>query len=94
MLSFSSYTKTEGNLATFQRYVRALLLTALRREEASKRHQREIKDGLRLAGVSADIAERCLAHKIGRVRGVSDRYTYLAQKREPLAALRRLWGRL
>jgi integrase len=41
------------------------------------------------AGVSADIAERCLAHVIGGVRGVYDRHAYLEEKRaafEKLAA--------
>jgi integrase len=42
------------------------------------------------AGVDADIAERCLGHVIGGVRGVYDRYEYLEEKRiafEKLAAL-------
>jgi integrase len=161
--------KSEASLATFERYVRVLLLTALRRKEASKGHRREFKDRLRLipaermkgkvefvvpltdattaqlghargflfstdggstpisgfskfkmsldeargvkdwplhdlrrsarslmsrAGVSADIAERCLAHKFGDVRGVSDRHTDLAEKRDALGLVRRLWGRL
>ena len=32
------------------------------------------------AGVSADIAERCLGHVIGGVRGVYDRYSYHREK--------------
>jgi integrase len=39
------------------------------------------------AGVSPDIAERCLAHKIGGVRGVYDRYEYLDEKRDALTKL-------
>jgi integrase len=42
------------------------------------------------AGIDADIAERCLGHVIGGVRGVYDRYAYLDEKRiafEKLAAL-------
>jgi len=69
-------------------------LTALRREEAPQRPQREIKDGLRLAGVSADMAEPRLAHNIGRVRGPSDRYTYLAQKTGALGRLAALVGEI
>src|SRR5262249_15980915 len=32
------------------------------------------------AGVAPDIAERCLAHKIGGVRGIYDRYAYYEEK--------------
>ena len=39
------------------------------------------------AGVAPDVAERCLAHKIGGVRGIYDRYAYLKEKREALAKL-------
>ena len=42
------------------------------------------------AGVDADIAERCLGHVIGGVRGVYDRHAYLEEKRlafEKLATL-------
>ena len=41
------------------------------------------------AGVSADIAERVLGHKIAGVRGVYDRHEYAAEKR---GALERLAG--
>ena len=36
------------------------------------------------AGVNADIAERCLGHVIGGVRGVYDRHEYVEEKRGPL----------
>jgi integrase len=39
------------------------------------------------AKVPPDHAERCLAHKIGGVRGVYDRYKYLPEKRDALARL-------
>jgi integrase len=39
------------------------------------------------ARVDKDIAERCLAHVIGGVRGVYDRHAYLEEKREAFAAL-------
>lgn len=46
------------------------------------------------AGVSPDIAERVLAHKIGGVRGVYDRYAYLEEKREALTKLAGLIGEI
>jgi integrase len=39
------------------------------------------------AGVNKDIAERCLAHAIGGVSGVYDRYAYLEEKRRAFDAL-------
>jgi integrase len=39
------------------------------------------------AGVSADIAERCLGHVIPGVRGVYDRHEYLEEKRAAFEAL-------
>jgi integrase len=42
------------------------------------------------AGVNTDIAERCLGHVIGGIRGVYDKYEYLEEKRDAfnrLAAL-------
>jgi integrase len=39
------------------------------------------------AGVSADVAERCLAHVIHGVRGVYDRHAYLEEKRDAFAKL-------
>jgi integrase len=39
------------------------------------------------AGVSSDIAERCLGHVIGGVRGVYDRHEYLEEKRIAFEAL-------
>jgi integrase len=46
------------------------------------------------AGVSADIAERCLAHTIGGVRGVYDRHAYLEEKRKAFEALASLIDRI
>jgi integrase len=46
------------------------------------------------AGVSPDIAERVLAHKIGGVRGIYDRHAYLAEKRDALGRLARLIGEI
>jgi hypothetical protein len=39
------------------------------------------------AGVNADHAERCLGHKIPGVRGVYDRYEFLAEKKHAYEAL-------
>jgi integrase len=46
------------------------------------------------AGVNADIAERCLAHAIGGVRGVYDRHAYLEEKRQAFEALAALVARI
>ncbi len=46
------------------------------------------------AGVNADHAERCLAHRIGGVRGVYDRFEYLLEKRDALTALAALVERI
>jgi integrase len=46
------------------------------------------------AGVSADIAERVLGHKIGGVRGVYDRHEYVAEKRDALQRLGALVERI
>jgi integrase len=39
------------------------------------------------AGVLPDVAERCLAHTIGGVRGIYDRHEYLEEKRRAFEAL-------
>jgi integrase len=39
------------------------------------------------AGVSADVAERCLAHAISGVRGTYDRHSFLEEKRRAFEAL-------
>jgi integrase len=46
------------------------------------------------ASVSPDIAERCLAHTIGGVRGVYDRHKYEEEKRLAFEALASLIGRI
>jgi integrase len=42
------------------------------------------------AGVAPDIAERCLGHVIGGIRGVYDRWEYLEEKRAAFSALAEL----
>jgi integrase len=46
------------------------------------------------AGVSADIAERCLGHAVGGVRAVYDRHRYLHEMREAFEALATLIERI
>jgi integrase len=42
------------------------------------------------AGVTPDIAERCLAHTIGGVRGVYDRYAFHKEKKQAFESLAEL----
>jgi integrase len=56
--------------------------------------RRTARSLLSRAGIMPDIAERCLAHKISGVRGVYDRYEFLKEKREALAKLAALVGRI
>jgi integrase len=46
------------------------------------------------AGTNTDIAERCLAHIIGGVRGVYDRYAYYKEKKHAFEALAALVERI
>jgi integrase len=46
------------------------------------------------AGVNTDIAERCLAHVLGGVRGVYDRYAYYDEKKHAFEALAALVERI
>jgi integrase len=46
------------------------------------------------AGVSADIAERCLGHAMGGVRGIYDRHEYQREKAEAFEALAALIERV
>jgi integrase len=46
------------------------------------------------AGVNADIAERCLGHVIGGVRGTYDRYEYREEKARAFSALAGLIERI
>ena len=46
------------------------------------------------AGVDSDIAERCLGHAIGGVRGVYDRHEYLDEKRQAFESLAGLVDRI
>ncbi len=46
------------------------------------------------AGVAPDTAERCLAHIIGGVRGIYDRYAYYDEKKQAFEALAALIDRI
>ena len=46
------------------------------------------------AGVSSDVAEMVLGHKLSGVRGVYDRHSYAAEKRDALERLATLIGRI
>ncbi len=39
------------------------------------------------AGVNADVAERCLGHVIGGVRGIYDRHEYFEEKKRAFELL-------
>lgn len=46
------------------------------------------------AGVSADVAERCLGHSIGGIRATYDRYSYFDEKKRAFEALAALVQRI
>src|SRR5262249_27717667 len=46
------------------------------------------------SGIASDIAERCLGHAIGGVRGTYDRHSYHEEKRRAFEALAALVGRV
>jgi integrase len=48
----------------------------------------------RETGITSDVAERCLGHTIGGVRGVYDRFEYLDEKRDAFESLAALIGRI
>jgi integrase len=56
--------------------------------------RRTARSLLSRAGVNADIAERCLAHTIGGVRGTYDRHAYHAEKKHAFEALAGQIGRI
>jgi integrase len=56
--------------------------------------RRTARSLLSRAGVDANIAERCLAHSIGGVRGVYDRHSYFEEKRRAFEALAALVERI
>jgi integrase len=46
------------------------------------------------AGISADIAEMCLGHALGGIRGTYDRFQYISEKRDAFEALAALIERI
>jgi integrase len=49
--------------------------------------RRTARSLLSRAGVSADVAERCLGHVMGGVRGIYDRHEYLEEKKRAFELL-------
>jgi integrase len=49
--------------------------------------RRTARSLLSRAGVNADVAERCLGHVIGGVRGIYDRHEYFEEKKRAFEAL-------
>jgi integrase len=49
--------------------------------------RRTARSLLSRAGINPDIAERCLGHKIGGVRGVYDQHRYIVEMRHAFEAL-------
>jgi hypothetical protein len=56
--------------------------------------RRTAKTLMMRAGVSRDISERCLAHEIGGVEGVYDKYDYLREKYDAFETLASVVGRI
>jgi integrase len=102
MPNFSSYVFTTNGrtpIGGFTRYratLNAVVLAELRKLDPEAKPlpnwtihdlRRTARSLLSRAGINADIAERCLAHTIGGVRGVYDRYAYHAEKKHAFEAL-------
>jgi integrase len=49
--------------------------------------RRTARSLLSRAGVNPDVAERCLGHRMGGIRGVYDRHRYLDEMRAAFEAL-------
>jgi integrase len=81
----------------------AAVLAALRKQDADAKPlanwtlhdlRRTARSLMSRAGVDADIAERCLAHTIGGVRGTYDRYAYHDEKAHAFEMLARQIARI
>jgi integrase len=93
------FSSTDGELpfSGFSKAKRALdkAVAGMRKEEKRKTMphwtlhdlRRTARSLMSRAGVSADVGERVLGHKIGGVRGVYDRHEYVAEKRDALQRL-------
>jgi integrase len=92
-------TTGRGPIAGFTKFrikLSAAVLTERRKQDPKAKPlpnwnihdlRRTARSLLSRAGINADIAERCLAHTIGGVRGVYDRYAYHAEKKHAFEAL-------
>jgi integrase len=85
-----------GNFTKFKAKFDAAVLAELRKQDPEAKPlpnwtlhdlRRTARSLMSRAGVSSDIAERCLAHIIGGVRGTYDRYAYRDEKAQKLAAM-------
>jgi integrase len=92
-----------SGFSKFKREFDAAVLAALRKDDPKAKPlpnwtlhdlRRTARSLMSRAGVSADVAERCLAHVIGGVRGVYDRHAYLEEKRAAFEALAGLIQRI
>jgi integrase len=91
---FNGYSKAKGQLDAViakQRKVAKLKPMPEWRLHDLRRTARSL---MSRAGVSSDIAEMVLGHKLSGVRGVYDRHSYAAEKRDALERLATLIGRI
>jgi integrase len=99
------YPRGERPYADFARGKRTLDREIARRRRAEGRDpmppwqlsrdiRRTAKTLMQRAGVRPDISERCLAHTIGGVEGVYDRWGYLPEKYDALCRLAALLDRI
>jgi len=92
-----------SGFSVFKRAFDEAILEALRKENpeaksmpAWRHHdlQRTARSLMSRAGVDSNIAERCLAHVVGGVRGIYDRYAYFDEKKRALEVLATLIDRI
>jgi integrase len=91
---FNGYSKAKGQLDAViakQRKVAKLKPMPEWRLHDLRRTARSL---MSRAGVSSDIAEMVLGHNLSGVRGVYDRHSYAAEKRDALERLATLIGRI
>jgi integrase len=85
-----------GNFSKFKAKFDATVLAELGKQDPKAKPipnwtlhdlRRTARSLMSRAGVSSDIAERCLAHVVGGVRGIYDRYAYHAEKKHAFETL-------
>jgi integrase len=92
--AFNGYSKAKGQLDKV--IARQLRKTRLKAVPAWTLHdlRRTARSLMARAGVPSEVAEQVLGHKIPGVRGVYDRHSYAAEKREALEKLGTLIERM